>query len=100
MIKKKAGKCIAAHSCFYYRMYNSPLVYSAFFSLFQALIFSYFAQGEMSNSSSSNSLNLVGGSLGAPGNSRTAVRSRQSSVTGSNEHLDNQPTPVSSPIDL
>jgi len=41
-------------------------------------------QGEMSNSSSSNSLNTMG-------NARAAARSRQSSVTGSTENLDHPP---------
>ena len=39
----------------------------------------------MSNSSSSNSLNLAGGPV------RGVVRSRQSSVTGSNENLEVTP---------
>ena len=41
--------------------------------------------GEMSNSSSSNSLNLTSGSLG--GKTLTMPRSRQSSVTSSQENL-------------
>jgi hypothetical protein len=42
----------------------------------------------MSNSSSSNSLNLAGGPV------RGVVRSRQSSVTGSNENLEVSSLPI------
>jgi len=46
----------------------------------------------MSNSSSSNSLNLMGG--GVDRGVRGVVRSRQSSVTGSTENLDTPMAPV------
>lgn len=52
----------------------------------------FFVQGEMSNSSSSNSLNLMGG--GVDRGVRGVVRSRQSSVTGSTENLDTPMAPV------
>ena len=49
------------------------------------LFFRMLQAGEMSNSSSSNSLNLTSGSLG--GKTLTMPRSRQSSVTSSQENL-------------
>ena len=52
----------------------------------------------MSNSSSSNSLNLLGGGggvdRGVDRGVRGVVRSRQSSVTGSTENLDTPMAPV------